>query len=113
MTTETVPSAPITPGVQSQVHDPSSPATTTFQEDLVTAGQRRVNLIWEYTQSFISVMVVVFTMCAAIVAMIYKVEIPNIIAAAFGMITGFYFSRTNHSAIGGVGIKPIEKYLGR
>jgi len=24
--------------------------TTTAQEDIVTAGQRRINLIWEFTQ---------------------------------------------------------------
>lgn len=32
----------------------SVPPTTTAEEDLVTHGQRRVNLIWEVTQSIIA-----------------------------------------------------------
>jgi hypothetical protein len=46
--------------------DTSLPATTTEQEDIVTAGQRKVNLIWEYTQSIIALLVVFTTMIAAI-----------------------------------------------
>lgn len=101
-------------GIQSQRNDPSSPATTTFQEDLTTAGQRKVNLIWEYTQAVIAIAVVLFTMISGVVAMIYSLDIPSIISVAFGMVTGFYFSRTNHAAIGGVGKKPApETYVGR
>jgi hypothetical protein len=99
---------------QSQRLDPSVPARTTFQEDLTTASQRRVNLIWEYTQAAIALMVVVATMACGIVAMINEAkQIPTIIGVAFGMVTGFYFSRTNHAAIGGVGAKPSEEYKGR
>ena len=101
------------PIAQSQGSDPSRPATTTFQEDLTTAGQRRVNLIWEYTQASIAVVVVLFTMVAGIAAMIYGLDIPSIISVAFGMVTGFYFSRTNHAAIGGIGHKPQQPYVGR
>jgi len=86
---------------------------TTLQEDLVTAGQRKINLIWEYTQSFIAISVVITTMIAGIVSMVYDIQIPTVISIAFGMITGFYFSRTNHSAIGGVGPKPVSIYEGR
>lgn len=28
------------------------------------------------------------------------IQIPTLIGVAFGMVTGFYFSRTNHTAIG-------------
>jgi hypothetical protein len=112
---------------QSQIADPSIPARTTFQEDLTTAGQRRINLIWEYTQAIIALMVVLTTMIAGIymlfqptitigtgaLQMQMPVQIPTIIATAFGMVTGFYFSRTNHAAIGGVGFKPVEEYKGR
>src|SRR5678815_5028890 len=38
------------------------PSRTTLQEDLTTAGQRRVNLIWEWTQAIIAIGVVVSTM---------------------------------------------------
>jgi len=99
---------------QEQGADPSLPARTTFQEDLTTAGQRQINLIWERTQSFIAVAVVVLTMVASIVGMMYNLAIPNLLAVAFGTVVGFYFSRTNHAAIGGVGPKPtLATYEGR
>jgi hypothetical protein len=112
---------------QGQELDPSLPARTTFQEDLTTAGQRKVNLIWEYTQACIAVMVVITTMVAGIYSMFrptvtvgaglnviqVPMQIPTIIGVAFGMVTGFYFSRTNHAAIGGIGPKPEGVYTGR
>lgn len=94
--------------------------TTTEQEDMTTAGQRRVNLIWEYTQAIIALVVCLFTMIAAliiVIAVVYydkkDVQIPTIFAVAFGTVIGFYFSRTNHQAIGGEGKKPTQKYIGR
>ena len=99
---------------QIQATDPSLPARTTFQEDLTVAGQRRINLIWEYTQAIIAIMVVTTTMISGVAGMLYtSAVIPTIISVAFGMITGFYFSRTNHAAIGGVGPKPQGEYKGR
>lgn len=85
------------------------PATTTQQEDEVTAGQRRVNLLWESTQSFIAILVT----GALIYVSIKKID-SDAIKTAFFLIIGFYFSRTNHAAIGGVGKKPDKpKYTGR
>lgn len=110
---QTVPIRPSTGNVQSQSGDPSIPARTTFQQDLTTAGQRKVNLIWEYTQAVIALMVVFMTMVCGAVGMFKDLQIPTIISVAFGMITGFYFSRTNHAAIGGVGPKPYGSYEGR
>lgn len=110
-------SAPVTSpasSLQSQTGDPSLPARTTFQEDLTTAGQRRINLIWEYTQAIIAIGVVFTTMVCGIYGMIHPAsQVPTIISVAFGAITGFYFSRTNHAAIGGIGPKPSGEYLGR
>jgi hypothetical protein len=120
------PSAPVQVQ-QIQASDPSLPAKTTFQQDLTTAGQRKINLIWEYTQAVIALLVVVTTMVSGLYGMIQPtvtigtgltsvqmpVQIPTIIGVAFGMVTGFYFSRTNHAAIGGVGEKPQEQYTGR
>jgi hypothetical protein len=101
-------------GVQSQRYDPSRPAVTTFQEDLTTAGQRRINLIWEYTQAIIAIGVVFTTMVCGVYGMVHTdTQVPTIISVAFGAITGFYFSRTNHAAIGGIGPKPEGQYLGR
>lgn len=98
--------------------DPPVAATTTAQEDLTTAGQRRVNLIWEYTQSFVTITVVLSNMIVAVVNGITKGEAigehPSILSSALFLILGFYYSRTNHAAIGGVGRKPYEQpYQGR
>jgi len=117
MPNETTPAVPHTAaGVQAQGTDPSLPAETTFQEDLTTAGQRKVNLIWEYTQAIIAIFVVGCTMIVGSWSAISgagEARIPTILSVAFGMITGFYFSRTNHAAIGGIGRKPVEPYQGR
>jgi hypothetical protein len=86
--------------------------TTTAQEDITTAGQRRVNLIWEYTQAIIALIVVVSTFAAAL-QLKDGGQIPTIFSVAFGTVVGFYFSRTNHQAIGGIGPKPTQKYTGR
>ena len=86
--------------------------TTTEQEDITTAGQRRVNLIWEYTQAAIALMVVIATMVAGLKVALGQ-QIPTIFSVAFGTVVGFYFSRTNHQAIGGIGQKPTQKYEGR
>jgi hypothetical protein len=94
---------------------PSLPPTTTHQEDITTAGQRKVNLIWEYTQALIAISVVLSTMGTAVFMEISGKmdQIPTIFSFAFGTIVGFYFSRTNHQAIGGIGPKPDQKYEGR
>ena len=93
----------------------SLPATTTHQEDLVTAGQRRINSVWEYTQSFIATLVVLANM---IVGSYHGISsnhgpYPDILSWSLALIVGFYFSRTNHAAIGGVGRKPEDSYRGR
>jgi len=98
--------------------DPSSsiPATTTIQQDLTTAGQRKVNLIWEYTQAGVALIVVLSTMAAGLWESMHdsKQPVPTIMAVAFGTVVGFYFSRTNHAAIGGIGAKPNQvPYEGR
>lgn len=92
------------------------PPKTTEQEDLTTAGQRRVNLIWEYTQAVVALVVVLATMTAGVYIALSKSadQIPSVLSVAFGTVVGFYFSRTNHAAIGGVGEKPpSQKYEGR
>jgi hypothetical protein len=99
--------------IQSQLTDPSLPAKTTFQEDLTHAGQRQINLIWERTQAAIALGVVFITMVAGLYGMVKDLPIPTLMAVAFGTVVGFYFSRTNHAAIGGVGSKAQAPYEGR
>lgn len=89
--------------------------TTTEQEDVVTAGQRRVNLIWEFTQAAIAIVVVVANMFAAVYNVLQNraVDVPMILSSSLFLIIGFYFSRTNHTQIGGIGQKPRDRYDGR
>jgi len=91
------------------------PPTTTHQEDLVTAGQRKVNLIWEYTQAFIAVSVVLANLSVGVHNGLVSPprEVPPMLTNSLFLVIGFYFSRTNHSAIGGVGRKPNPPYEGR
>ena len=87
----------------------SLPPTTTEQEDIVTAGQRQINYIWELTQAGIAV-AVTLGMIFVPISGAHNATLEN----AFFLIVGFYFSRTNHTAIGGVGRKPaMQPYTGR
>lgn len=94
---------------------------TTEEEDRSTLGQRNINLIWETTQSriaLISVYVGIGINTIIPVCMLFitgEVEVAriaivgsclNTISTTVGIIIGFYFSRTNHSTIGGTGKKP-------
>lgn len=100
------------PNVQSEIIDPSKPATTTFEQNLTTASQRNINLIWETTQMKVALSVIwVSLMVAASLAVLGKfLGSPDIQLAAvvflFGvanLVTGFYFGRTNHTKSGGIG----------
>lgn len=104
------------PPVQQQQHDPSVPATTTFQEDLVTAGQRRINLVWEHTQQIIAI-AVTFTTLAVCAMQIWRGDGAQgaflLLSNVFFLVIGTYFQRTNHTQIGGTGPKANEQYKGR
>ncbi len=88
----------------------SLPPNTTLQQDLVVAGQRRVNLIWEVTQAIIAVGVV-----GALIYSALNGSTPVDLGNAAFLIVGFYFSRTNHQNTGGIGYKSSEsqEYRGR
>jgi len=109
---------------QDQAQDPSLPARTTYQEDMTTAGQRAINVIWETTQAKIALYVIFGALMidgsAVLLSMFLNRDMTAAQALALGFVntTGatvisFYFSRTNHAAIGGVGNKPQERYEGR
>ena len=91
------------------------PPTTTLQEDTTTAGQRRINLIWEITQSVIAILVVSGNIFASLFDVIYSKpeNIPVVLSSSLFMVLGFYLARTNHQAIGGVGNVPTQPYIGR
>lgn len=100
---------------------------TTEEEDRVALGQRNINLIWEKTQARIAIISVVVSQLVnfvVIVSMLFKTSTPDpariaVITASVaamnltvGIIIGFYFSRTNHSAIGGTGKKASSSNQG-
>lgn len=87
----------------------SLPATTTAQEDTMEAstkkGQRRVNLIWEFTQGVIALVITGSVVYCAV----NKIE-SEVLTNAFFLIVSMYFVRTNHQLVGGTGIKlPNER----
>ena len=77
--------------------NPLAPTTTT-EEDLHSASQRKVNLIWEYTQAAIAILVVV----GAGASVFFLSNGSELLSNAFFLVVGFYFGRTNHSRVGGV-----------
>jgi hypothetical protein len=95
-------------------HHPASPAQEA-ETALVTHGQRKINLIWEYTQAIIALLVVVSNLLVGVQVGLSggKSEVPPMLSNALFLVVGFYFSRTNHAAIGGVGKKPTDEYRGR
>ena len=71
---------------------------------LQTAGQRRINLIWEITQAIVAISITGTTMYS-VISMLHNGETDKaltLLSAAFFLIIGFYFSRTNHTKIGGI-----------
>lgn len=61
------------------------------------AAQRRLNMIWEYTQAAIAVSVVAANLMFAFVV---SAGGSRLLESAFFLVIGFYFGRTNHARIG-------------
>jgi hypothetical protein len=82
------------------------PSTTTVEQNLRTASQRKVNLVWEYTQAAIAIGVVianivyVFTILFTGDPSAQSASASSLLANAFFLVIGFYFGRTNHARIG-------------
>jgi Co/Zn/Cd efflux system component len=79
---------------------PAIEANREQEQDKMTAGQRRVNLIWEFTQGLIAILITV----AVIYCALNKIE-SQALSNAFFLIVSMYFVRTNHQLIGGTGTK--------
>jgi len=97
--------------MQEAQENPATPTADQAQRARVTAGQRKINLIWEYTQAFIAIMLVVAAVVAALrVTFDDKPrDIPTILSTLVGMVVGSYFQRTNHMNIGGIGKKATDE----
>ena len=89
---------------------PNLPSVTTAQQDLTTAVQRRISLIWEYTQASIAILITLANVVVSTAMSLNKVplaEYPMVLSSSFFLIVGFYFSRTNPSTNGSTnGYKP-------
>jgi hypothetical protein len=114
--TETARKIPLD-AAQETARSPVSPAAMTVagQMALKTEGQRKVNLIWEYTQATMAVLIVLANILVWVESALRPgVNIPASLSDALFVIVGFYYGRTNHSATGGVGPKPEQgPYAGR
>lgn len=65
---------------------------------LQTAGQRRINIIWEVTQALIAILVTT----AVIYTSLKGIEAKTLEAGFFAIVST-YLARTNHTKVGGVG----------
>lgn len=79
--------------------NPPARATTTSEQDRGTLGQRRINLVWEGTQGTVA-LGLVGTACFALLR---GVALPAEYWLLLGIVVNSYFTRTNHTKIGGVG----------
>jgi hypothetical protein len=111
-------------------HVPSMPPTTTLQQDKVTEAQRGTNLMWETTQKSIALwivvggfvinsMVVIVMLYVILVKLTKNIAVTTLefallttalsqVGTSAALVVGFYFSRTNHSATGGIGPKALS-----
>lgn len=97
------PAGPPAPAAQ-----PPLPPTTTAEQDLVTYGQRRINIIWEVTQAAVAIAVTFTTLyVAARLAINEKGETAAflLLSNVFFLVVGTYFQRTNHTKVGGISAK--------
>jgi cobalamin synthase len=81
-------------------------ASEISQEELRTKGQRRVNIIWEITQALIAMGVTGQALrVSGYLAMSEKADVAAflLLSNAFFLVIGFYFGRTNHQRVGGIG----------
>lgn len=99
-----------------QVGDPFTAPTTTAAEEETKKGQRRVNLIWELMQALLALIVINTTLYVSARLALLTVDQTSsekqlamaitafmLVSNLASLIIGFYFGRTNHQKVGGVG----------
>lgn len=74
------------------------------QRRIVRSGrQAKINFIWEFTQSYVAVMVVTATALGVFIGRILQnnpTPYPSEWWTIVGLVIGFYFGRTNHARMG-------------
>lgn len=90
------------------------PSKTTDEQDRTTASQREVSLMWETTQMRIAMRVITVSLGVAAIIAVAGRSLGSgelqLASAVFlygvaNLVTGFYFGRTNHTRVGGVGAR--------
>jgi hypothetical protein len=85
------------------------PLAPTAEEDMRSVTRRQINLIWERTQALIALAVVLSTLAAALL-LIIRGDVErglSLLSAAFFLVIGFYFGRTNHARPSGVRVPTL------
>lgn len=88
------------------------PSKTTPEEDRSTAGQRETSMMWEKNQKYIALIVISVSVIVAGTTVIFGHRIgatdlqlasAMFLNGAANLVIGFYFGRTNHTKVGGIG----------
>lgn len=95
------PPAPAPP----KVGDKNTAPTTTAADDERTAGQRKINFIWECTQATLAIVVTLSTLFVA-GSLAIKGSGNDaaflLLSNSFFVVVTTYLTRTNHTRVGGV-----------
>lgn len=99
--------------VKQTVHGPVVPDTPAAQEIkatrmsdaeiLAVSRHQKINLIWEYTQAYMAVLVITTVLLSSTyIAITTKDDSKRDVALSFmiglsNLVAGFYFGRTNHT----------------
>lgn len=105
LTTIVTPSASVTTAGPKTVHQEE-------QLGLTQMGQRRVNLLWEATQTGLAFLTLLFVGIILIIQYARgdpNPDAPEILKAILLVIVTMYYQRTNHTRIGGTGEKVGER----
>lgn len=110
-----IPEVPTTVVVTPATSISTTPPKTPLQEEqlgLTQLGQRKINLLWEITQTGLAVLTLLF------IGIIYVIqynrgdpnpEAPEVLKNVLLIIVAMYYQRTNHTRIGGTGEKTGER----
>lgn len=93
------------PKSTAKVGDANIPPTTTAAEDQIKIGQRKINLLWEWTQASLAIIVTVSTLIVA-GRLAWRERGDQaaflLLSNAFFAVISVYLTRTNHTKTGGV-----------
>lgn len=101
----TVPNPDLKPEPEDRSSADRAQAAEEGETGLRTEGQRRINLIWEITQSLVALAVTIATLIVAARLALSEDGAQSaflLLSNVFFLVLGTYFNRTNHVRVGGV-----------